>query len=106
MYKIKNMTTNEIIFTDCLWTFLEKDNFSNLLDNIIDEYHPPVKVLTFEVYQSEILKELYPVDYEILSYDYMEILREQIKEFIEQEGYYEILDNSKTIYLIEKVEED
>ena len=106
MYKIKNMITNKIIFTDDLDEFIEEDNFSNSLDNIIDECYLPVIVLTFEVYQSEILKKLYPVDYEILLDDCIEILREQIEDFVEQDGYYEILDNSNTVYRIEKVEED
>lgn len=106
MYKIKNMTTNEIIFTDDLYEFIEENDFSNLLDNIINECYPPVMVLTFEVYQSEILKELYPNDYELLLNDCMEILREQVEDFIEQDSYYEILDNFNTVYRIEKVEED
>lgn len=106
MYKIKNMTTNEIIFTDDLNEFIEESDFFNLLDNIIDEFYPPVKILTFEVYQSEILKELYPDDYELLLDDCIGILREQIEDFLVQDSYYEILDDFNIIYRIEKVEED
>lgn len=106
MYKIKNMITGKINFTDDIFSFIDENDFSNRLDNLIDDFYPPVTIITFEVCQSEILKELYPEDYRILSDDCINFLIEEIEDFIEQDDYYEILDNFNTVYRIEKVKED